>query len=92
MHMEWPSTLTNGDAVIVREETPAGLRFVVHSRRGPQFTCQTYAEAEGQTLAYAERARGNVWYTDGRGFRLVDRRDRMIPSPAKRQVGVHEIK
>ncbi|OFV90213.1 MAG: hypothetical protein A3G76_08050 [Acidobacteria bacterium RIFCSPLOWO2_12_FULL_65_11] len=90
--MEWPSTLTNGDAVIVREETRAGLRFVVHSRRGPQFTCRTYAEAEARTLAYAERARGHAWYSDGCRLQLISHGHRAIPSQIKRQVGVQEIK
>jgi hypothetical protein len=88
MLMEWPSTIADGDAVIVREETPDGLRFVVHSRRSPQFTCRTYAEAEARTLAYAEHARAYAWYADGRGLQLVGGGDRPVPSPAHRHVDV----
>jgi hypothetical protein len=88
MRMEWPSTLADSDAVIVREETPDGLRFVVHSRRGPQFACRTYAEAEAQTFAYTERARGNAWYADERGLQLIGDRDRAVSSPPRRPGGV----
>lgn len=71
--MEWPWTIADADAVIVREDTPDGLRFVVHSRRAPQFVCQTYAEAEARTLAYTEEARAHTWYANGRGLHLVAR-------------------
>jgi hypothetical protein len=71
--MEWPWTVAHSDAVIVREDTPDGLRFVVHSRRARQFVCDTYAEAEARTLAYAEPARVHIWYANGRSLRLVAR-------------------
>ena len=71
VHMEWPSTITTDDAVIVREERPDGLRFVVQGSRGPQFACRTYAEAEARALSYAEHARAHAWYADGRGLQLV---------------------
>jgi hypothetical protein len=88
MRMEWPSTIADGDAVIVREETPDGLRFVVHSRREPQFTCPTYSEAEARTLAYAEHARAHVWYANGHsGFQLVGGSTRPASSPTHRRVG-----
>ena len=69
--MEWPSPASAGDAVVIREETPAGLRFVVHGSHGPQFACHTYAEAEARALAYAEHARARVWHADGPGLQLV---------------------
>jgi len=69
--MEWPSPLADGDALVVRDESTDGLRFVVHTRRAPQLTCRTYAEAEARAIAYAERARAHVWYRDGRGFQLI---------------------
>ena len=69
--MKWPGTVADADAVIVREDSPDGTRFVVHSRREPQFTCSTYREAESRTLAYAKRARAHAWYTDGNGFQLL---------------------
>lgn len=84
--MEWPSSIGESDAVIVREETPDGLRFVVHSRREPQFTCPTYAEAEARTLAYAEHARAHAWYADGRGFQLLGGSARPASSPTRRRV------
>ena len=69
--MEWPSTIAESDAVVVREETPDGPRFVVHSRREPQFMCRTYAEAEARILAYAAHARAHAWYANGRGLQLL---------------------
>ena len=69
--MEWSSTLADRDVVLVREATPNGPRVVVHGRGGPQFTCQTYAEAEVRALAYAEQAHACVWYADARGRQLV---------------------
>ena len=86
MRMEWPSSIADGDAVIVREETPDGLRFVVHSRREPQFACGTYAEAEARTLAYTDHARAHAWYTDGHTFQLLDRSARPPLSPTRRRV------
>jgi len=86
--MEWPLTVADGDAVIVREETTDGPRFVVHSRRGPQLACRTYAEAEARASAHAERTRSYAWYADGRGFQRVGNRDRAVSSPTGRQVGV----
>ena len=74
--MEWPSTLADGDALIVREETTDGPRFVVHSRRGPQLACRTYAEAETRAMAYAERAHAQAWYRDGGGFQLISSGER----------------
>jgi hypothetical protein len=74
--VEWASSLPDGDAVIVREETTDGRRFVVHSRRGPQFACRTYGEAEARALAYAARAQTHAWYADGRGLQLLDAGDR----------------
>jgi hypothetical protein len=71
--MEWPSTIANVDAVIVRENTAQGLRFVVHGHRTTLFTCLTLAEAEARTLAYAEQARATVWYASARGLQLVGR-------------------
>lgn len=86
--MEWPPTIADGDAVIAREETPDGLRFVVHSRREPQFACGTYAEAEARTLAYAEHARVHVWYANGHGnFQLLSGSARPASSPTRRRVG-----
>lgn len=86
--MEWPSTIADRDAVIVREKTPDGLRFVVYSRREPQFTCPTYAEAEARTLAYAEHARAHAWYADGHGVQLLGRSGGPVSSPTRRRVGV----
>lgn len=74
--MEWPSALADGDALIVREETTEGPRFVVHSRRGPQVACRTYAEAETRAFAYAERAHAQAWYGEGRGVQLLSRGER----------------
>ncbi len=88
MRMEWPSTLADDDAAIAREETTDGVRFVVHSRRGPQFACRTYAEAETRAFAYAEHARAHVWYTDKRGFQLVGGDDRPVLSSTHHPVGV----
>ena len=73
--IDWASTVLDGDAVIVREETPAGRWFMVHTCRGPQLACRTYGEAETRTLAYAARARAHAWYTDGRGLQLLDAGD-----------------
>ena len=70
--MEWPSTLADGDAMIVREETTDGPRFVVHSRRAPQFACRTYTEAETRAVSYARRARTQVWSKNGHDLRLVN--------------------
>ena len=70
--MNWPSTIADGDAVIVPEETTSGRRFVVHGSRGPQFVCRTYAEAEARALSYAEHAGARVWYADACGLQLVD--------------------
>jgi len=87
--MEWPSSLADGDALIVREDTPDGLWFVVYSRREPQFKCSTYREAETRTLAYAEHARVHVWYANGRsGLQLVGKLPRPASSPVRRQDGV----
>jgi len=71
MRMEWPSTVADNDAVIVREETPDRVCFVVHSRRNPQFTCPTYVEAEARALAYARHANAHAWYTNGSGLQLL---------------------
>ena len=81
MRMEWPSTIAEGDAVIVRDEKPDGLRFVVHGSRGPQFVCRTYAEAEDRALSYAEHAGAHAWYTDVRGLQLIGGGDRSVSSP-----------
>jgi len=80
--MEWPLTIAQADAVIVRENTAEGPRFVVHSRRTTLFTCHTLAEAESRTLAYAEQACVHVWYASGRGLQLVGRRPTPL-SPAR---------
>ncbi len=69
--MEWPSTASARDTVIVPEQTSSGLRFVVHSRHSLQLTCRTYAEAEARALSYAEHACGCVWYAGELGFQLV---------------------
>jgi hypothetical protein len=69
--MDWPQTISIDDAVIAREDTPGGVRFVVYSRRGPQITCLTYAQAEAEMLAFAEQTGVHVWYADGRGLQLV---------------------
>ena len=71
MPMEWLATIAEGDAVIVREDRPDGLRFVVHDSRGPQFACRTYAEAEARALTYTEHARAHAWYAEGRGLQLI---------------------
>jgi hypothetical protein len=71
--MEFPVTIGHADAVIVRENTADGPRFVVHSRRAPLFTCGTFAEAEARTLVYAAQARACVWYSSARGLQLVAR-------------------
>jgi hypothetical protein len=80
--MEWPSTIGNADAVIVRENTSQGPRFVVHGSRAMLFTCRTLAEAEARTLVYAEQAGAHVWYASGRGLQLVVRRSGGIPDRA----------
>lgn len=69
--MEWPSSLAESDALIVRDETADGPRFVVHSCRGPQLTYRTYVEAEASAIAHAERGRAHAWYREGCGFHLV---------------------
>ena len=79
--MEWPSTLVDGDALIVREEPKDGLRFVVYTHSGPQLICRTYAEAEAQACAYAERAHAHAWYADGRGLQLVGGHRPVSPTP-----------
>lgn len=85
--MEWPSTLAESDALIVREDTPDGLRFVVHSHREPQFMCPTYAEAEARTLAYATHARVHAWYADGRGgLQLLAASLPPVPSATRRRI------
>ena len=87
--MEWPSTVPDRDAIIVHEETMDGLRFVVHSRRGPQFLCPTYAEAEARAFSYAEHACVRVWYADVRGLQLVGSFARMVvSSPAIAETAV----
>ncbi len=70
--MKWPSTASEHDAVIVRDEASPKLRFVVHGSRGPQFACRSYGEAELRALSYAKHACSRVWYTNGRGLQLVD--------------------
>jgi hypothetical protein len=73
MNVQWPSNVADGDAVIVRDDTPDGLRFVVYSRRSPQFACPTYVEAETRALSYATHARTHVWYMNGRdSVQLID--------------------
>jgi len=72
--MDWPATIAHSDAVIVRENSAVGPRFVVYSRRAPLFTCLTLAEAEARTLVYAEQARAHVWYATDRRLQLVVRR------------------
>lgn len=67
MKIDWPSSIADGDAVIVKDDTPDGRRFVVYSRREPQFMCPTYAEAEAKVLAYAAHAHAHAWYANGRG-------------------------
>lgn len=86
--MEWPSTVADDDAVIVHEETTDGPQFVVYGSRGPQFACQTYAEAEARAFAYADHAGAHAWYADARGLQLVSGGDRSIASPTHRHVGV----
>jgi hypothetical protein len=76
---EWPCALADGDVLVVRQESVDGLRFMVHSRRRPQFSCRTYAEAEGHALAYADRACMHAWYHDGHRLQLVSRI--VAPSP-----------
>ena len=85
---EWPSTIAENDAIIVREDTPDGLRFVVHSRREAQFMCRTYAEAEARTLAYTEHASVHAWYSNGRGLQLLGRLPRPTSSSARRLAGI----
>jgi hypothetical protein len=84
--MEWPAALADGDAVIIRQETTDGPRFVVHSRRGPQLACRTYAEAEARAFAYAEQARAHAWYVDTRGLQLIGGGDRQVSSSERRPV------
>ena len=66
--------LAEDDALIVCDDTADAPRFVVHSYRGPQLVCRTFAEAEAHALAYTERARTHAWYRNGRGFQLVLKR------------------
>ena len=79
--IEWPSTASARDAVIVPEQTSSGLRFVVYGRLGPQLECRTYAEAEARALSYAEHASGCVWYAGELGFQLVGSFVRLPMSP-----------
>ena len=44
---------------------------MVCGRNGPQFLCQTYAEAEARALSYAQRANATAWYVDSRGLQLL---------------------
>lgn len=90
MPMEWPLTVADSDVVIVREERMGELRFIVHSRRDPQFTCRTYVEAEARALSHAEQACAHAWYADGRGLQLVGSGHRPVSSPRHphRQVDV----
>lgn len=90
--VKWLSMLNDGDAVIAREETPNGPRFVVHSRGGPQFMCRTYAEAEARTLAYTGRAHADAWYADGRRLQLVGTRHHTIAPATGPEVGIQDIK
>lgn len=92
MPVKWLSMLNDGDAVIAREETPNGPRFVVHSRGGPQFMCRTYAEAEARTLAYTGRAHADAWYADGRRLQLVGARHGTIAPTASRDADVQDTK
>ena len=86
--MDWPSTLADGDVVIVRDETTNGSRYVVHGRCGPQLACRTYAEAEARSLSYAEQSRARVWYADARGLQLVGHHVRAASSPIVRQAAM----
>jgi len=87
MRMEWPSTVADDDAVIVREEMPDRVCFVVHSRRNPQFTCPTYVEAEARALAYARHANAHAWYTNGSGLQLLGSAASPVSPPPPRQRG-----
>jgi hypothetical protein len=69
--MEWPSSVADGDVVIVREETQEGVRFVVQSRLGARVAYRTYAEAETRAITHVVHARAHVWYADGRRLQLV---------------------
>jgi hypothetical protein len=82
MKIDWPSSIAENDALIVRDDTPDGLRFVVYSHRAPQFRCPTYAEAEVRTLAYVEQARVHAWFMNGTGrLELIGGPRRSSPSP-----------
>ena len=70
-HMEWPSGVTPGDAVIFREDPSSRSPFVVHVSRGAPLACVTYAEAEAYAASYAERVRANVWYAERGRLQLV---------------------
>jgi hypothetical protein len=69
--MEWPATLSDGDTLIIRENTKGGPRFVVRSRLGPQLSCLTYAEAESRACSYAAHAGTHAWFVDHRGPQLI---------------------
>ncbi len=62
----WPPTFGEGDIVIARQTTPDGVRFVIHSRRGPQVTCRTYDDAGMRARSHAELARVRAWRAEGR--------------------------
>lgn len=81
----WPSTIAESDAVIVRDDTPDGVRFVIGSRRQPQVACATYAEAEARVLAYAVQSQARAWYLDARGeFHLLGKGARPSSRPSIR--------
>jgi len=83
--MDWPSTLGDGDALIVRQETADGVRFVVRSCLGPQLAYRTYAEAEACAIAHATRAHAHAWFGDGRAFQLVSS---VVSVPASSQAAI----
>lgn len=83
--MQWPPTASDSDIVIFRDETTDGLRFVVHTQLGPQFSCRTFADAEERAFAFAGQPSSQVWFTDGFGLRILDREDYLNGPRVRRQ-------
>jgi hypothetical protein len=69
--LAWTAPLEVGDAVIVREDTSAGLRYVLHTQAGAQLACQTFVEAEACALEYARQARTHAWFSDAGRLQLL---------------------
>ena len=69
--LAWAAPLAAGDAVIVREDTSVGLRYVLHTRAGAQLACPTFIEAEACALEYARQARTHAWFNDAGRLQLL---------------------